>query len=271
VSQHINTQRHGSILEIRLNRPSHRNALTGDMYRALTDSLRRAEHERGISTVLVSGAGAGFCAGNDLRDFIEGPPLDEHAPAVTFLHTLAEMTVPIVAAVHGAVVGVGATMLLHFDYIVADTTTYMDFAFVRLGLVPEAGSSLLLPRTVGHLRAAQILLMAEPISADHASNLGLITEIVYPGGHLERAREVAQRISRRPAAAVRSTKALLRSTETTVRDRIRDELELFRQQLNGPEFAAAAAAVTAPPAQPTPVVGHPPTGTNTPPTQGEQS
>ena len=244
MSELIDVSVTGATVQIRLNRRDRRNALTTEMYDSLTDTLVAAEANPKTAAVVLSASGVGFCAGNDLQDFLSAPPTGEDAPVARFLSTIAGLTVPVVAAVHGAAVGIGATMLLHCDYVVADSSARLHYAFVPLGLVPEAASSLLLPRALGHLRAAQLLLLAEPITAEQAHQFGLVTEVVEAGNHLARADQIAAKLARQPTRALRLTKQLLRSNEDTVTGRLREEMAIFRQQLGGPEFASAVAAIT---------------------------
>lgn len=231
----------GPTVEICLNRPAKKNALTQDMYTVLADTLVAAEADPGVHSVLLSGAGSGFCAGNDLDDFSKPMP-GEEAPVARFLRTLTELTVPLVVAVHGAAVGVGATMLLHCDFVVADSSARLRFPFVSLGLVPEAGSTLLLPRVVGHLRAARLLMLAEPFGAEQALELGLVTEVVEQGEHVAAARGITEKLAQQSGPALRHTKQLMHSTEYHLPTRIRQESGVFHQLLASPEFAAAKAA-----------------------------
>ncbi|HEY1966906.1 MAG TPA: enoyl-CoA hydratase-related protein [Pseudonocardia sp.] len=232
----------GRTREIRLNRAHKRNALTAAMYQELAAALRAAEADESISAVLISGAGAGFCAGNDLPDFLANPPEGTNSPVGQFLTAISTLTVPVVAAVQGAAVGVGATMLLHCDHVVADETAKLHFAFVPLGLVPEAASSMLLPRAVGQLAAARLLLLAEPVLAPAALGLGLVSEVVPAGTQLEAARAVTDRLGAQPPGALRLTKRLLRADPDTVAGRMAEEGALFAKQLKGPEFTAAVTA-----------------------------
>jgi len=151
------------ICELRFNRPEKRNAITHQMYEELGAHLRSALADQAVRTVLLSGAGASFSAGNDLNDFLTGPEFTSAHPVMDVLRTLATFDKPLVAAVHGPTIGIGVTMLLHCDLVVAAQGTQLIMPFVALGLVPEAGSSLLLPRLVGAQRAAELLLLGQPL------------------------------------------------------------------------------------------------------------
>ena len=228
------------VCEVRLNRPDKRNAITLAMYRALTGALHAANVDESVRVILLAGEGASFTAGNDLNDFLNGPPLGEDHDAARFLRTLPAIRKVMVAAVHGATVGIGVTLLLHCDLVVAARSARLAVPFVRLGLVPEAASSLLLPRLIGHQRAAEMLLLGAPIDAARAYEIGIVNRVVDDEALLSEARGLARSVAQQPAGALLATKKLLRSGSTALLDRIEEELEAFRQQLGSVEFRAAA-------------------------------
>ncbi len=228
------------VCELRLNRPEKRNAITLAMYEALWDALVRAEADDSVRVILFTGAGASFTAGNDLLDFMNQPQTDD-ASTLKFLRLLPKIRKVMVAAVHGSTVGIGVTMLLHCDLVVAARGTRLSMPFVKLGLVPEAGSSLLLPRLVGHQRAAELLLLGSPIDSSTACNYGLVNRVVEDDQLLEEARALARTVAAQPPGALLATKQLLRS-ETGVNARIEEELRVFRERLGSGEFRAAAEA-----------------------------
>jgi enoyl-CoA hydratase/carnithine racemase len=230
----------GGICELRLNRPEKRNAITVAMYDTLWDALVRAEADDSVRVILFSGAGASFTAGNDLVDFMNRPPSDDGGP-IRFIRLLPKIHKVLLAAVHGQTVGIGATMLLHCDLVLAARSTRLSMPFVKLGLVPEAASSLLLPRLIGHQRAAELLFLGTPIDAAAAFNLGLVNRVVEEDVLLEEARALARTLAEQPAGALRATKQLLRS-ETGTAARIEEELRLFQERLGSAEFKSAAAA-----------------------------
>lgn len=244
MSEHVRVTRTAHGLEILLDRPDKKNALTGAMYTAMAEAIEQAEGDPAIRTVLLAGAGANYTAGNDLQDFLTNPPGDD-SPVGRFLAAMASSSVPLVAAVHGPAVGVGATMLLHCDHVVAAEDAVLQFPFVSMALVPEAGSTLLLPRAVGRLRAAEILLTGEPVGAVRALELGLVSRVVPVGEHLDAARQFAERVAGQPAEAVRLTKRLLADDSPGVVPRIAQEGALFLQRLQSPEFVAAVQAFLA--------------------------
>lgn len=229
-------------VEIVLNRPAKKNALTGAMYAVMAQALERAETDESVRTVLVAAEGSAFCAGNDLADFATTAAGDGKPPAFRFLDALAAARVPVLAAVQGPAVGIGATMLLHCDHVVATEDAALQFPFVSRAVVPEAGSSLLLPRAVGYLRAAEILFTGDPVPARRALELGLVSSVVPAGRERDAARQVAARLARQPPAAVRQTKQLLRDDTPGLADRIEAELARFAQRLQSPEFAEAVQA-----------------------------
>jgi enoyl-CoA hydratase/carnithine racemase len=231
------------VCELRFDRPEKRNAITQRMYQALAAGLHAAEADEAVRVVLLSGAGASFCAGNDLNDFVSGPPFSSAHPVMDVLRTLATFEKPLIAAVHGPTVGIGVTMLLHCDLVVAAQGTQLIMPFVALGLVPEAGSSLLLPRLLGQQRAAELLLLGEPLAAAAAERLGLVNRVVEPDQLLDEARALAQRLVRQPAEALRATRRLLRGDTAELLARIEAEAQVFGARLKSAEFLAQVRAL----------------------------
>ena len=229
------------VCELRLNRPEKRNAITLAMYDALWDAVVRAESDDSVKVILFSGAGASFTAGNDLADFMRGPAdLSDRGPA-RFIRLLPKIRKVLRAAVHGATVGIGVTMLLHCDLVVAARGARLSMPFVKLGLVPEAASSLLLPRLLGHQRAAELLFLGTVIDAGTAAAWGMINRVVEDERLAEEALALARQVAGQPAGALRATKQLLRS-ETGVTARIEEELQAFQERLGSGEFRNAAQA-----------------------------
>ena len=233
------------VCELRLNRPEKRNAITFRMYEALAHGLTEARTDEAVCAVLLSGEGPGFSAGNDLNDFLTGPKFGASHPVISLLRTLATFEKPLVAAVHGQTVGIGVTMLLHCDLIVAARNTQFTLPFVRLGLVPEAGSSLLLPRLIGAQRAAELLLLGEPLDAATALSFGLVNRVVEEGSLLDTARALARSLAQQPRAALLATKRLLRGEPAEVLARIEAEARIFGAQLESEEFRAGVRAFLA--------------------------
>lgn len=241
MTDHVLVSQTGGVCELRLNRPEKRNAITLDMYDALWDAIVRAEGDDEVRVILLSGAGASFTAGNDLGDFLSAPPAGEDRGATRFVRLLPKIRKVLIAAVHGSTVGIGVTLLLHCDLVVASRNARLTMPFVKLGLVPEAGSSLLLPRLVGHQRAAELLLLGAPLDSATAFNIGLVNRVVEDHVLQEEARALAQAVAAQPAGALRAAKQLLRS-ETGLTARIEAELQAFQERLSSAEFKSAAQA-----------------------------
>lgn len=243
MSDQVIVSRSDGVCEVRLNRPEKRNAITLAMYAALTEALNEARADDSVRVVLLSGEGASFTAGNDLNDFMGQPELNDDNSAVTFLRTLPAFRKVLIAAVHGQTVGIGVTLLLHCDLVLAARSAQMSMPFVKLGLVPEAGSSLLLPRLVGHHRAAELLLLGKPFDAAAALSMGMVNRLTEDAALMDEARALARAVAQQPPAALFATKRLLRSETGTVTGRIEEELEAFRAQLGSAEFKNAVQAV----------------------------
>jgi enoyl-CoA hydratase/carnithine racemase len=240
--QEITLSRTGRALHIRLDRADKRNAVTRSMYEAMVDAIAGAETDETVRAILFSGAGDGFCAGNDLNDFVANPPTGTDGPAFRFLRSISTAKKVLVAAVHGAAVGIGTTMLLHCDFVVAARSAKLSLPFVTLGLVPEAASTLLLPRAIGHRRAAELLLLGEPIDAETALRWGLVNRVVEDETLIDVAIDVVTRVGSLPPAAVRLSKQLLKDDGGDVAARIEQEASIFMDRLRAPEFQEAANA-----------------------------
>ena len=245
MSEQILASRADGVCELRFNRPEKRNAITFAMYETLAARLREAQADQAVRAVLLAGAGASFTAGNDLNDFLSGPDFTPEHPVLAVLRTLATYEKPLVAAVHGATVGLGVTMLLHCDLVVAAQDTQLTMPFVTLGLVPEAGSSLLVPRLAGQQRAAELLLLGQPLDAEGALKLGLVNRVVEEGRLADEARALAQRLAQQPREALIATKRLLRGDPAELLARIEAEAQLFGARLKSAEFRARVQAVMA--------------------------
>ena len=229
------------VLEVILTRPAKKNALTGAMYAQITQAFERANGDTAIGAILIASEGGDFCAGNDLHDFLGSGGVSADGPVMGFLHALATLQAPLVAAVQGRAVGVGATLLLHCDLVAAAPDAQLLMPFVNLGLPPEAGSSQLLPALVGHRVAAEMVLLGRPVGAERALQLGLVNLI--DDDPLGAARALAQGLARQPPAAVRAAKNLLRREGDTLTERIDLEAKMFAEALATPEFQARAMAV----------------------------
>lgn len=244
---HIRCEVDGPLLRLRIHRPEKRNALTGAMYIALADTLEEAARQPAIRVVLLTGLCGTeddiFCSGNDLVDFLQNPIQGEDVPAVRFVRTIAAFPKPLVAAVAGPAVGVGATMLLHCDLVYAADNASIQFPFASIGVVPEAGSTFLLPRLIGHVRANALFLLGESLDAATARDIGLVNAVVPSGELLALAEGRARKLAAQPAAALRQTKALMRAARTSsLDDVINTEFEAFAERLRSPEAREAMSA-----------------------------
>ncbi len=243
MSNPIATEISDRIARIEINRPEKKNALTAAMYQALADALRAADADASVRVVLIQGQADCFCSGNDLKDFLERPPHADNAPVFQFLEAISSAAKPLVAAVGGPAVGIGTTMLLHCDFVYATPETRFQLPFVPLGIVPEAGSSLLLPMLAGYQRAAELLLLGKAFSADKALSAGILTEIVPAADLLRHARQAAEAVAALPPESVRLTKALMKKRNSAmIAEQMAEEGRTLRARLNSPEAKEAMTA-----------------------------
>jgi len=209
---HVGTELKADVLRITIDRPEKKNALTTAMYTALADAIEQGETNPDVRVMLLHGNGDSFTAGNDLEDFVANPWKGQTVPpAIRFIAAMVGAKKPVIAAVHGMAVGIGVTILLHCDLVYAADNARLVMPFVNLGIVPEAGSTVLLPALLGHQRSAELLMLGAPVTAQRAYELGLVNAVVAPEALLPTALEVAQKLAEKPAGALRATKALLRS------------------------------------------------------------
>jgi enoyl-CoA hydratase/carnithine racemase len=209
----IVTELSGSVLRVQFNRPLKKNAMNLAMYAGLADLLDQADKNDGVRVVLLHGAGDSFTAGNDLADFVSHPPGPGDSPQTRFLDALIRFGKPLVAAVHGVAIGGGTTMLMHFDFVYAAESTKFQIPFINLALVPELGSSYTLPRQIGYLQAAELILLGAPFNAARAQDLGLVTAVVPDKDVLAVASETATKLAQKPSGALRACKKLLKDPE----------------------------------------------------------
>ncbi len=229
----------GPVLEVMFNRPHKKNAITAAMYAAVVAAFHHADADPAVRVVLLGGVGDTFTAGNDIGDFQSRAAAEDPVDGSAFLTALSSLTRPLVAAVNGPAIGVGTTMLAHADLVVAARSARFVMPFTSLGLVPEAASSLLFPRLVGHQRASALLLLGEALDAPTAQEWGLVNQVVAAEELMDTARALAARLAALPPEAVRLTKALIKHGQADVPGRIAEELALFRQRLRSPEAAEA--------------------------------
>jgi enoyl-CoA hydratase/carnithine racemase len=230
----------GAIRTIRMNRPDKKNALTLPMYQTMAEAIGEAGTNRAIRCLLIAGGPAAFCAGNDIGDFMtmaQGGALGQ--PILDFLYALAHCEKPIVAAVNGNAVGVGTTMLMHCDHVVAGDGAKLSTPFVALGLVPEAASSLIAPRLMGHARAFALLVMGQTLSATEAKEAGIVNAVVSAAETDAQALAAAQKIAALPPQGVLTSRRLMRGAADEIVKRIDEEAEAFKARLQSPDAQAA--------------------------------
>jgi enoyl-CoA hydratase/carnithine racemase len=231
----------GPVRTVRMNRPEKKNALTLPMYDAMAAAIESAGANPALRCLLIAGAPNGFCAGNDIGDFMQMAMGSGAlgAPILRFLYALARCEKPLVAAVQGNAVGVGTTMLLHCDHVVAADNARFSTPFVGLGLVPEAASSLLAPRLMGERRAFSLLVMGRPLGAEEAKAAGLINTVVAADAVEAEAMRAAREIAALPPQGVAASRRLMRGTPDEIIQRIDEEAELFKTRLQSAEARAA--------------------------------
>jgi enoyl-CoA hydratase/carnithine racemase len=228
---------------VQLRRPEKKNAITQDMYRAMSDAIDTAQNNPAIRCIIITGGSGVFTAGNDLEDFLKegtaNPDLPRASNAAKFLYSLAQNVKPIIAAVDGIAIGIGTTMLFHCDYVLASKTATFSTPFIHLGLVPEGASSLLMPRTMGHQRAFATLVMGRTMTAEEAHVAGFVNVVVAPGHTEAEARKVAREICALPAEAVAISRKLLKLPPEDLTRRIDQEGHLFGERMRSKEAIAA--------------------------------
>jgi len=236
----IKTGLHKGAATTEIARPEKKNALTAAMYQAMADALRAANDDNAVRAVLITGQPGVFTSGNDIEDFMQRPPQGSDSPVAQFMRALIEFDKPVVAAVTGAAVGIGTTMLLHCDFVYVSDEARLATPFVSLGLVPEYASSLWFPALMGHRRAAEKLLLGDPFTAEIAVECGLANAVLPAGEVVNHARRVAERFNALPPGAVRETKQLMRrATREATLQTMQIEGDIFGKRLRSPEAMEA--------------------------------
>lgn len=232
------------VMTIRLNRPDKKNALTQAMYTALAEACVQADRDPAVRSVVLTGTPDCFCSGNDIADFLKAPLADEDAPVIRFMMALAGVAKPVVAALNGPAIGVGTTLLLHVDLAYAGESTRFQLPFVNIGICPEYASTYLMPRMIGHVQAAELLLLGEPFSAAQALDARLINAVLPDGEVQAHARAQARKLAQKPPAALRTSKALLKRWRggDFLREVILKEAEHFGAMLHDAEAKEALTA-----------------------------
>ncbi len=236
----IKTATVNGVMTIEIARPEKKNALTRVMYQAMCDALIAANTDKAVRSVLIQGQPGIFTSGNDIEDFMGSPPRDEDAPVFQFMRALLGCEKPVIAAVNGAAIGIGTTLLLHCDFVYVADDARLAMPFVGLGLVPEFGSSLVVPRLMGHVKAAEKLLLGDPFTGADAVECGIANAVLPAGEVVNQARRVAERFNHLAPSAVRESKRLMRRHSIEqLQETIRVEAEIFGARLRSPEAMEA--------------------------------
>ncbi len=206
----IISERSGSVLRVALNRPAKKNAMTSSMYVTLANLFDDAARDAGVRVLLWHGVGDSFCAGNDVEDFLKNPPGPGESPQALLENALINFDKPLIAAVNGAAIGGGTTMLTHCDFVYAGESAKFQMPFINLGLVPEFGSTWSIPARIGQIRAAELVFLGQPYDARRAAELGLVTRVVPDQKLMATATETAQNLSEKPAGALQACKRLMK-------------------------------------------------------------
>jgi enoyl-CoA hydratase/carnithine racemase len=239
----IITERSGSILRVELNRPTKKNAMTTRMYEALADIFNEAARDERTRVVLWHGAGDSFCAGNDIEDFLKNPPGPGESPQARLMNAFVDFDKPLVTAVNGAAIGGGTTMLTHCDFVYAGESAKFQMPFINLAVVPEFGSSWSVPARIGHIRAAELILLGLPFDAKRAADLGFVTQVVPDHDVLATATETARTLAAKPAGALQACKRLMKGPfREQIKAAMRAENEEFSKRVRSDDAKEALAA-----------------------------
>ena len=240
ILNHIDDQR---VAHIQINRAERKNSLTTAMYQTMADLLLGYDADDNVRVILLYGLPEMFCAGNDLSDFLANPLNGSDSPVVQFLYALRDLQKPLVVSVNGVAVGIGATMLLHADFVVAADDAKFQMPFVNLGLCPEGGSSLLLAQRAGYLRAAEVLMFGDFFTANEALDMQIVSKVLPHHETLRYATHQAHHLATKSPAAMRATKQLLKASNAdALRITLDTEIERFGQMLKGPDAREAMTA-----------------------------
>ncbi|MBV8667535.1 MAG: enoyl-CoA hydratase [Burkholderiaceae bacterium] len=239
----ISTSKANGIFTIEFNRPDKKNAITAVMYQTMADALKQADADAEVRVILMCGKPEIFTAGNDLEDFLKNPPSGLNSPVFQFMTALSGVSKPVVAAVAGAAVGIGTTLLLHCDLVYAADNAKFSMPFTQLGLCPEFASSLLLPQLAGYQRAAEKLLLGEAFLVEEAREMGLVNKVLPVAEVLAYAQAQAAKLVALPASSIRASKRLMKGRQAqTVQAVIGEEGQQFAEMLLAPEAKEAFSA-----------------------------
>lgn len=233
----------GAIATIAFNRPQKKNAITAAMYQAAADALKEADGHDAVRVIVITGDGNCFTAGNDLEDFLQSPPQDDHSPVTQFMNALRTTAKPVIAAVPGLAIGIGTTLLLHCELVYAADNAKFAMPFSQLGLCPEFASSVLLPRVAGYQRAAEKLLLGEAFDAHEAEKMGIVNRVLPADELMAFVHAQAAKLAALPAESLRVTKQLMKTDlQTPVAAAMLTEMQHFMRMLKGPDAKEAFSA-----------------------------
>lgn len=245
MTDHILSHTADRLTTVTFNRPDKKNAITQDMYQAMADAVNAYGVDDEIRALMFTGNGDYFTSGNDLQDFASGPRGDGLPPVVQFLHAIKDCPKPLIAAVNGPAIGVGLTLTLHCDLVYAAGSATFAAPFVKLGLVPEAASSMLLPAIIGMAAANDVFMTGRSLTSEEALRMGLVSRVFEDGEFAGETRALAQLVANAAPNAMRHTKALVRTQNTEITECMTIEGEIFAAQLGSPEFGESVAAMMA--------------------------
>lgn len=240
--QQVQVIEQGDLVRIRLNRPEKKNAFSQAMYQSCEKALTQADNDPKVKAVVFESSGDSFSSGNDLNDFLAVENLDESAPPFRFLHVLNRVTVPVVAKVNGLAIGIGTTLLLHCDLVYCSDQAVFALPFVKLGLLPEAGSSLLLPRLCGHQMASELLLLGNNFDGQKAQQLGLVNAVFTVEQLDDEVELILSQLTSQSGQALRTSKQLIKAPQQAVAERISLEAGYFANALASDAAKQAIAA-----------------------------
>src|SRR4051812_10465849 len=239
----IITERSENILRVQLNRPTKRNAMTSSMYATLADVFNYAATDERTRVILWHGAGDSFSAGNDVEDFLRNPPGPGDSPQARLMAALIDLDRPLIAAVQGAAIGGGTTMLTHCDFVYAGESAVFQMPFINLAVVPEFGSSWSVPARMGHIRAAELILLGLPFDAKRAAELGFVTQVISDQNLLATATETARKLAAKPAGALQASKRLMKQPfREQIKAAMKAENEEFSAQIRSEDAKKALGA-----------------------------
>lgn len=239
--QHIAIEQYGHILTLTINRPDKKNALTRDMYLSLANAINYAGHDEDARVIIIKGTDGVFTAGNDMHDFISATQQTDADVNETeqFMRALMECELPIIAQVEGLAIGIGATLLLHCDFVYCSRNTILKTPFINLGLVPEYASSYIMPRLMGHVKASEWLLLGESVTAESAKDMGMVNEVLETEALQAKVMQTAQKLAVLPQAALRQSKRLMKANTIAVKDHMYAELKIFIAAMQSEEAKQA--------------------------------